>query len=223
LDRDWAAVGGLEHVGHPDRHHGWCPARSGYYRTNRAGSLPAVREHRPADREGDGLAGGSAVDQLARGGDAGDRRAVHGGEHVPRPQDAGRRETRLGLADDHSGNGGECIEVASPDGVVTVRDTKQDGTGPVLRFTPAAWRRFADQVKRSLAGGAGRTGMATRTWVAGPVITTSAASGIAVSGGVRRNLKACVPSGNAHGSPGAATCQFPAPSVSHQEKPGVQL
>jgi hypothetical protein len=50
-----------------------------------------------------------------------------------------------------SGNGGECIEVASPDDAVAVRDTKQDGTGPVLRFTPAAWRRFAGQVKRSLA------------------------------------------------------------------------
>ena len=35
--------------------------------------------------------------------------------------------------------------------VVLVRDTKQDGTGPVLRFTPGAWRRFADQVQRSLA------------------------------------------------------------------------
>ena len=33
-----------------------------------------------------------------------------------------------------------------------MRDTKQDGTGPVLRFTPAAWRRFMGQVKRSLAG-----------------------------------------------------------------------
>lgn len=50
-----------------------------------------------------------------------------------------------------SGNGGECIEVASPEGAVAVRDTRQNGTGPVLRFTPAAWHRFADQVKRSLA------------------------------------------------------------------------
>ena len=49
-----------------------------------------------------------------------------------------------------SGNGGECIEVASPEGAVAVRDTMQADTGPVLRFTPAAWRRFADQVKRSL-------------------------------------------------------------------------
>jgi hypothetical protein len=49
-----------------------------------------------------------------------------------------------------SGNGGNCIEVAATDRVL-VRDTKQDGTGPVLRFTPAAWRRFMGQVKRSLA------------------------------------------------------------------------
>ena len=51
----------------------------------------------------------------------------------------------------YSGNGGgECVEIgASPDAVV-VRDTT-DRTGPVLRFTPAAWRRFADQVKQSLA------------------------------------------------------------------------
>ncbi len=41
------------------------------------------------------------------------------------------------------GNGAECIEVASPDGAVAVRDTKQDDTGPALRSTPAAWRRFA--------------------------------------------------------------------------------
>jgi DNA-binding PadR family transcriptional regulator len=36
---------------------------------------------------------------------------------------------------------------------IAVRDTKQHGRGPVLRFAPAAWRRFAEQVKgpRSLA------------------------------------------------------------------------
>jgi uncharacterized protein DUF397 len=43
-------------------------------------------------------------------------------------------------------NGGGCVEVASPDGAIAVRDT-QDRTGPVLRFSPGAWRRFADQVK----------------------------------------------------------------------------
>jgi hypothetical protein len=47
-----------------------------------------------------------------------------------------------------SGNGGECVEVASPAGAVAVRDTKQNETGPVLEFTSAAWRRFADELKR---------------------------------------------------------------------------
>jgi Domain of unknown function (DUF397) len=47
---------------------------------------------------------------------------------------------------------GNCVEVAArdPGNRVLVRDT-QDHTGPVLRFSPAAWRRFADQLKRSLA------------------------------------------------------------------------
>jgi hypothetical protein len=50
----------------------------------------------------------------------------------------------------YSGNGGgECIEVGKA-GAVLVRDTR-DRTGPVLRFAPAAWRTFTDQVKRSLA------------------------------------------------------------------------
>jgi len=50
------------------------------------------------------------------------------------------------------GSGGNCIEVNDQDSRVLVRDTK-DRTGPTLRFSPDAWRRFADQVKgeRSLA------------------------------------------------------------------------
>ena len=49
----------------------------------------------------------------------------------------------------YSGNGGgNCVEVAV-DGRVLVRDS-QDRPGTVLRFPPAAWRKFADQVKRSL-------------------------------------------------------------------------
>lgn len=51
----------------------------------------------------------------------------------------------------YSGNGGDCVEVGEARRGVLARDTKQNGAGPVLRFTPAAWRRFADQVKRSLA------------------------------------------------------------------------
>ena len=53
-----------------------------------------------------------------------------------------------------SGNGGAtCVEVGNADRVL-VRDT-QDRTGPVLRFAPEAWRRFAEVVKRSLAAGPG--------------------------------------------------------------------
>jgi hypothetical protein len=46
-----------------------------------------------------------------------------------------------------SGSQANCVEVAARDRVL-VRDTK-NRSGAVLRFTPAAWRRFADQVKRS--------------------------------------------------------------------------
>jgi Domain of unknown function (DUF397) len=50
----------------------------------------------------------------------------------------------------HSGNGGgECVEVGVAAGLVVVRDTT-DRTGPVLRLSPGAWRRFADQVKTGL-------------------------------------------------------------------------
>jgi hypothetical protein len=48
-------------------------------------------------------------------------------------------------------NGGGCVEVADHADRVLVRDT-EDRSGPVLRFTPGAWQRFADQVKRSLEG-----------------------------------------------------------------------
>jgi hypothetical protein len=46
----------------------------------------------------------------------------------------------------YSSNGGaNCIEVADNNSRVLVRDT-QDKTGPMLRFTPNAWRRLLDQV-----------------------------------------------------------------------------
>jgi hypothetical protein len=48
-----------------------------------------------------------------------------------------------------SGSQANCVEVAAADRVL-VRDTKNK-SGAVLRFTPAAWRRFAAQLKRSLA------------------------------------------------------------------------
>jgi hypothetical protein len=51
----------------------------------------------------------------------------------------------------YSDNGGNCVEVGDNAGRVLVRDT-QDERGRVLRFTPGTWRRFADRVKRALAG-----------------------------------------------------------------------
>jgi hypothetical protein len=50
----------------------------------------------------------------------------------------------------YSSNGGAtCVEVADHGSRVLVRDT-QDRQGSTLAFSPATWRRFADQVKRSL-------------------------------------------------------------------------
>lgn len=47
-----------------------------------------------------------------------------------------------------SGNGGDCVEVADNlPGVVGVRDSK-DRQGPVLTFTPEAWRAFIAYAKR---------------------------------------------------------------------------
>jgi hypothetical protein len=48
-----------------------------------------------------------------------------------------------------SNGGGNCVEVAEHDNRVLVRDTK-DRVGVVLQFSPAAWHRFAERVKRSL-------------------------------------------------------------------------
>jgi hypothetical protein len=45
-------------------------------------------------------------------------------------------------------SGGNCIEVADDDSRVMVRDSKNNQTGPILRFSPEVWRRFADRVKR---------------------------------------------------------------------------
>lgn len=44
-------------------------------------------------------------------------------------------------------NGGGCVEVGSHYGRVLIRDT-QDRHGPVLRFNPGSWRKFAAQIKK---------------------------------------------------------------------------
>lgn len=49
----------------------------------------------------------------------------------------------------HSGNGGaDCVETGTAPGAVLIRDTKNRDRGPVLRITPADWKRFTTQIKR---------------------------------------------------------------------------
>ena len=55
----------------------------------------------------------------------------------------------------YSGDGNSCVELAvtrpsARDGagpVVGVRDTKANGRGPVLEFSPSAWREFLSRIK----------------------------------------------------------------------------
>ncbi|MEU7769623.1 DUF397 domain-containing protein [Nocardia sp. NPDC049190] len=43
----------------------------------------------------------------------------------------------------HSGPDGNCVEVAFLiDGNVAVRDTKDNGSGPILAFAPGEWDAF---------------------------------------------------------------------------------
>jgi hypothetical protein len=44
-------------------------------------------------------------------------------------------------------NGGNCVETATLGALVAVRDTKDDGQGPVLRFTPRAWAEFTTTLR----------------------------------------------------------------------------
>ena len=45
---------------------------------------------------------------------------------------------------------GACIEVArSLQGTIGVRDSKQDGTGPILDFTPLEWATFIQALRSS--------------------------------------------------------------------------
>jgi hypothetical protein len=43
----------------------------------------------------------------------------------------------------YSGHGGQdCVEAADAPGAILIRDTKDNGTGPVLRVSPQAWHAF---------------------------------------------------------------------------------
>jgi hypothetical protein len=43
-----------------------------------------------------------------------------------------------------SSNNGGCVEVKMTDSEIRVRDTKADGAGPELVFTPLEWAAFLD-------------------------------------------------------------------------------
>ena len=43
--------------------------------------------------------------------------------------------------------GGHCVELRRHDGMVEVRDSKQRGEGPILRFTSAEWAARLDGAK----------------------------------------------------------------------------
>jgi Domain of unknown function (DUF397) len=45
------------------------------------------------------------------------------------------------------GSGGDCVEVASAPCRVAVRDTKDNGGGPVLRVSADAWKTFTNGIK----------------------------------------------------------------------------
>lgn len=42
---------------------------------------------------------------------------------------------------------GNCVEIADgPEGWKAIRDSKDEGSGPVLRFTPGEWSHFRDGI-----------------------------------------------------------------------------
>lgn len=47
----------------------------------------------------------------------------------------------------HSNASGNCVEVTKTDNVIAVRDTKQDGHGPILEFTAVGWQKFLAEAK----------------------------------------------------------------------------
>jgi hypothetical protein len=56
----------------------------------------------------------------------------------------------------HSGSSANCVQVAAAGRVVGVRDSKQRGRGPILEFTEAGWRAFAEAARKGTLGTLGR-------------------------------------------------------------------
>ena len=46
----------------------------------------------------------------------------------------------------YSNNGGNCVEIATAEGAIGVRDTK-NRAGAMLAFSPATWERFTACIK----------------------------------------------------------------------------
>jgi hypothetical protein len=46
-----------------------------------------------------------------------------------------------------SGNGANCVEAGHDPGAVLIRDTKDNGQGPVLRVSSEAWEKFTASLK----------------------------------------------------------------------------
>jgi hypothetical protein len=50
----------------------------------------------------------------------------------------------------HSDPNGTCIEVGqSKEGMIGVRDSKQQGAGPILEFTRSEWAAFLSAIQNS--------------------------------------------------------------------------
>lgn len=47
-----------------------------------------------------------------------------------------------------TGNGGSCVELRRHLRLIEIRDTKDNGLGPVLRFTEVEFNAFLDGVRR---------------------------------------------------------------------------
>ncbi len=47
----------------------------------------------------------------------------------------------------YSNSSANCVEVAAAPARARVRDTKQEGNGPVLEFSAGAWQRFLVRAK----------------------------------------------------------------------------
>jgi Domain of unknown function (DUF397) len=49
-------------------------------------------------------------------------------------------------------SGGECVEAGAARGMVLVRDTKDNGEGPVLRVSAQTWRTFTTAIRATPRG-----------------------------------------------------------------------